>query len=315
MTDASCTRTLIGNRHMSDFSLGVDLADQTASLAVVDAAGQVLSRGAVPPGGHTATGIREAARRAIAGARGSITGIGVAMPAASDALPPDLTAALRDASACDADVVTIAAGTAAAMAEQWCGAARGLTQVVTFAIAEHVTAGILINGEPWRGAHGFASSVAWLAMNPVEREDYRRYGGLEAEIACPGIVRRFVWRIKSGDESVLADRVKGNFTKISADDIFQASRAGDGVSISVMRDTAKYIGMAVGNMATMLDPEIIVLGGAIANWGDVMLDAIKVECTRRLQPQQSERVRLVLSTLGNDAVALGAARAAARVGA
>ena len=132
---------------------------------------------------------------------------------------------------------------------------------MTFAIAEHVTAGILINAAPWLGAHGLASSVAWLAMNPVEREDYRRYGSLEAEIASAGIVRRFVWRIKSGDESVVADRVKGDFTKISADDIFQASRAGDGVSISVVRDTAKYIGMAVGNLATMLDPEIIVLGG------------------------------------------------------
>ena len=300
---------------MSDLALGVDLSDVIARLAVVDGAGQVLSRGAVPAGSHSAHGIREAARRAIAGARGSITGIGVGIAAAGEALPPEIAAALRDAGARDAEVVPIAAGTAAAVAEQWCGAARGLKQVATFAIAEHVTAGILINGEPWLGAHGLASSVSWLAMNPVERDDYRRYGSLEAEIASAGIVRRFVWRIKSGDESVLADRAKGDFTKISADDIVQASRAGDGVSISVVRDTAKYIGMAIGNVATMLDPEIIVLGGAIANWGDVMLEAIKVECARRLHPLQAERVRIVLSTLGHDAVAIGAARAAARVGA
>jgi glucokinase len=212
-------------------------------------------------------------------------------------------------------VVPVAAGTAAAMAEQWCGAARGLKQVVTIAIGEHVTAGMLIHGAPWLGAHGFASSVAWLALNPVEREDYRRYGGLEAEIASSGIVRRFVWRIKSGDESAVADRVRGDFTKILADDIFQGSRDGDGVSISVVRDTAKYVGMAVSNLATMFDPEMIVLGGVIANWGDVMLEAVKVECARRLHPQQAELVRIVLSTLGSDAVAIGAARAAARVGA
>ncbi len=58
-----------------------------------------------------------------------------------------------------------------------------------------------------------------------------------------------------------------------------------------------------------------MLGGVIANWGDQMLEAIKVECARRLQPQQAELVRIVLSTLGNDAVAIGAARAAARAGA
>ena len=296
---------------MSDVTLGVDLSDQIARLAVVDGAGQLLSRCELPPGGMTASGIREAAKRALAGGRGTLTGIGVGMPAAGDAVPPDITAALREASSRDTEVVSIAAGTA----EQWCGAARGLKQVVTFAIAEHVTAGVLINGEPWLGAHGLASSVAWLAMNPVEREDYRRYGGLEAEIASAGIVRRFVWRIKSGDQSVVADRVKGDFTKITIDDIFQASRSGDGVSISVVRDTSKYIGMAIGNLATMLDPETIVLGGVIANWGDLMLEAIRVECARRLQPQQSELVRIVLSTLGTEAVAIGAARAAARAGA
>ena len=59
---------------------------------------------------------------------------------------------------------------------------------------------------PGSARTGCASSVGWLAMNPVEREDYRRFGGLEAEIASAGIVRRFVWRIKSGDESVVADR-------------------------------------------------------------------------------------------------------------
>ncbi len=297
---------------MSDVTLGVDLSDTIARLAVVDGAGQTLSRGEVLPGGMSANGIREAARRAIAGARGTLTGIGVGLTVAGEAVPPDITAALRGASSRDTEVVTIAAGTAAARAEQWCGAARGLRQVVTFSIAQHVTAGILLNGEPWLGAHGLASSVAWLAMNPVEREDYRRYGSLESEIASPSIVRRFVWRIKSGDQSVVADRVKGDFTKISVDDIFQASRSGDGVSISVVRDTAKYIGMAIGNLATMLDPEVIVLGGVIAEWGDPMLEAIRLECARRLQPQQSELTRIVLSTLGPDAVAIGAARAAAR---
>ena len=124
-----------------------------------------------------------------------------------------------------------------------------------------MTAGVVINGEPWFGAHGLAGSIGWLALNPVEREDYRRYGGLEAEVAAAGIVRRLVWRIKSGDRSAVADHVGGDLTRITADDVFQGARVGDGVCISVVRDTAKYIGMAVANLATMLDPEAIVLGG------------------------------------------------------
>lgn len=298
---------------MPDLTLGVDLSDLVPRLAVVDDHGQVVSRA----DGTTSEPkpVRDAARRAIAGAKGGVSAVGVAMPSAFEGVPQEITAALREATSRNTQIVPIAAGNAAALAEQWIGAARGLKQVVTLSIAEHVSAGIVLNGELWLGAHGFAASVSWLAMNPVEREDYRRLGGLQAEIASAGIVRRFVWRIKSGDESSVADKVKGDFTKITAAEIFEGSRNGDGVSISVVRDTAKYIGMAAANLATMLDPELIILGGVTAQAGDVMLDPIKTECSRRLHAQQSELLRIVLSTLGNDAVAIGAARAAARVGA
>jgi len=298
---------------MPELTLGVDLSDLVARIVVVNDGGQVLSRQQVPPApGNIADALRDTARKALAGAGGKVSALAVALPQAGDPVPAGIVAALSAAAPGVRAATPIAAGTAAAMAEQWCGAARGLKQVITCAIGEHVTAGVLINGEPWFGAHGLAGSIGWLALNPVEREDYRRWGGLEAEVAAAGIVRRLVWRIKSGDRSAVADNVGGDLTRITADDVFQGARVGDGVCISVVRDTAKYVGMAVANLATMLDPEVIVLGGTIAVSGDMMLEAIRLECSRRLRPAQSERVRIVLSTLGADAVAIGAARAAAR---
>ena len=298
---------------MPELTLGVDLSDLVARVVVVNDGGQVLSRGQLPPApGNLANAVRDAARRALAGAGGKVSALAVALPQAGDPVPTDIAAALSDVAPGVREAMPIAAGTAAAIAEQWCGAARGLKQVITCAIGEHVTAGVVINGEPWFGAHGLAGSIGWLALNPVEREDYRRYGGLEAEVAAAGIVRRLVWRIKSGDRSAVADNVGGDLTRITAADVFQAARVGDGVCISVVRDTAKYVGMAIANLATMLDPEAIVLGGTIAASGDLMLEAIRLECSRRLRPVQTERVRIVLSTLGADAVAIGAARAAAR---
>lgn len=121
-----------------------------------------------------------------------------------------------------------------------------------------------------------------------------------------------MWRIKSGDRSKVVDQVNGDFSKLTAADIFQGARSGDGVAISVVRDTAKYIGMAIANLATMFDPEIVVLGGIIASSGDIMLEPIRVETMRRLLPRQGEHVKIVLSTLGDDAVAIGAALASAR---
>jgi glucokinase len=152
--------------------------------------------------------------------------------------------------------------------------------------------------------------VAWLALNPVEREDYRRRGGLEAEVAAAGIVRRLVWRIKSGDRSRVADKVNGDLAQLTAADVFRAARDGDGVCVSVVRDTARYVGMAVANLAAVVDPQCIVLGGTLATAGDLMLDAIRAECARRLSPAHGERVNIVLSTLGEEAGAIGAARAA-----
>jgi glucokinase len=300
---------------MGDLTLGVDLSDQTARLVIVDAGGSVKARADVPaPPAGRASELREAVKKAIAASGGKIAGVAVAMPAAAQPIPADIASALADA-ANGIGHFSMAAGTAAALAEQWCGGAVGTKQLIAFSIAQHVTAGILINGEPWLGAHGLASSVCWLALNPVEREDYRRYGGLEAEVSSGGIVRRFVWRIKSGDRSRVVDAAGGDLTKITAADIFQGARSGDGVATSVVRDTAKYVGMAVANLATMLDPEAVVLGGIIAASGDMMLEPIRVEACRRMCPPQSEQVRILLSPLGDDAVAIGAARAAARVGA
>jgi glucokinase len=273
----------------------------------VTADGDVVTQGIVAA--VRANAIRDAARKAVAAAKGKVGAVAIAVPSPHEAIAEDLLDAFGGMGKSKPAVIT--AGNAAAIAEQWRGAARGAKHVISFSIAEHVTAGVLINGKSFMGAHGVASSIGWLALNPVEREDYRRLGGLEAEVAAAGIVRRFVWRIKSGDDSRVADQVKGDFTKISAADILQGARSGDGVSISVMRDTGKYIGMAVANLATMFDPEIIVLGGIIASSGDVMLEAIRAETARRMMPQQADQIRIVLSTLGDDAVAIGAARSLA----
>lgn len=291
-------------------TLGVDVSDAIARLAIVDSKGSVIEQGIVAP--NRVGSIKDAAKKALAAAGGKVAGIAVAMTAAGEAVPDELAAALASATAKGPAITVIAAGTAAAIAEHHCGAAKGAHEMITFSIADHVTAGVIIGGKPWLGAHGLASSVGWLALNPVEREDYRCFGGLEAEVSSAGIVRRFVWRIKSGDRSRVSDQVNDDFSKITAADILQGARSGDGVSISVVRDTAKYIGMAVANLATMFDPEAVVLGGIIASSGDIMLDAIRTETTRRLLPQQAEQVRVVLSTLGDDAIAIGAALASAR---
>lgn len=294
---------------MTTVSLGIDLSESTTRLVVADASGAIVARGEAA----SSRAIRDAIKRVLAD-RGPVTSAAAALLSVDDAVPDTVLSAVS-AAAKGVKVSSIAAGTASALAEHWLGAARGARHVAALSIATHVTAGVVSDGVPWLGAHGRAGSAAWFALNPVEREDYRRLGGLEAEVAAAGIVRRLVWRIKSGDQSSVTQQVGGDFAKIQAGDIFEAARTGDGVSISVVRDTAKYIGMAVANLAVTFDPDVIVLGGLIAAFGDLLLEPIRFECSRRLPASHFEQVRIVASGLGADAVALGAARAAARGGA
>jgi len=201
-------------------------------------------------------------------------------------------------------------GVAAALAETWLGAAKGTGDVAYFAVAEHVAAGIVREGRAMIGAHGRATSVAWLPLNPVEREDYRKMGCLEAEVAALGIVRRLVWRIKAGDDSHVLEAVGNDLTKITADHVLAAARSGDGVSISVMRDTAKYLGMAAANLVLVVDPAMLVLGGIMADAADLLLEPVRTEIGRRLPRSMTDALLIATATLGVDAAAIGAARQA-----
>jgi glucokinase len=145
---------------------------------------------------------------------------------------------------------------------------------------------------------------------PVEREDYRRFGSLEAEIGAAGIVRRLVWRIKSGDASRVLDMAGGDIAAIQVHQIFDAARNGDGVSISVFATTARYRGMAVANLVAIADPDVVVLGGLIADAADQLLQPSQPKRFVAFRRAWPDSLTVCAATLGDDAGPLGAARAA-----
>lgn len=202
------------------------------------------------------------------------------------------------------------AGLAAAAAETWLGAARDAHYVSCLLVGEHVSAGAIVGGRPWTGAHGLAGSAAWLALNPVERQDYRMHGCLDAEVSDSGIARRLAWRVESGDLSRVVERA-GSLEAVTAAHVLDGARAGDGVAISVVRDTARYIGMAVANLVVLFDPEVVVLGELVASASDLLLEPIRQETLKRLSPALGEHLRLELTALDARGVAIGAARLAA----
>ncbi len=290
--------------------LGLELFDTRAAAVAIDETGRVLGRAAVASADLT-TAALAALEGAAAGSPGSLARLGVAAMFPDS---PECAAALKAIGARHAGPFlqdgALSSGTAAAVAEAWVGAARGALDVVYFSVAEHTTAGIVREGLPIVGAHRRAPAVAWLALNPVEREDYRKTGCLEAEVAAAGIVRRLVWRIKAGDRSRVQDAVKGDLAAITVAQVLDAARGGDGVSISVVRDTAKYLGMAAANLVVIADPAVLVLGGIMASAADLLLEPVRVELARRVPPGMMQTLTIAPATLGADGAAIGAAHLA-----
>ena len=284
--------------------LGVEVRDNAVRALAVDEAGLIARSGhRAGPAGSVAA---DAVRAALDGEKAA--GVGIAVRDPHDESARDLIAAVA-AAAGGATPRVLTRGCAVALAEHWRGAAQGVRHVVTLTAGDSVHSGLVVDGVPFEGAHGLAGLAGWMALNPVEREDYRRFGSLQAEIGAPGIVRRLVWRIKSGDESRVLELAGGDLGSIRTHHIFEASRAGDGVAISIVRDTARYIGMALANLVATTDPDVVVVGGLIAEAADQLLHPSQSEALRWL-PKSMAAVTVLPSALGDDAGPLGAARAA-----
>jgi glucokinase len=291
--------------------IGLELDEHHVLAVDVDEQGRVAARARIDAAGDLGAAASRALEQ-VRQAAGSSHPIGIA---AANPDSPAIAAAVaqlapRSGSSSNGHTA-ILSGTAAAAAEAWIGAARGVKDVVFFAVSQHATGGVVRDGVAVTSARGRANSIAWLSLNPVEREDYRKTGCLEAEVAAAGIVRRLIWRIKAGDRSRVQDAVKDDLSSITMDLVLEAARNGDGVAISVLRDTAKYLGMAAANLVVVADPEMLVLGGIMASAADLFLEPVRTEISRRLPKSIMDSLRIEVAVLGADAASMGAARLAA----
>jgi glucokinase len=291
-------------------NIGVDIGDTSVLVAAVDEAGRVSERASADGDVDVVAAAVAAVDRISAASNGCFVGV-----ATTELHSPSVSRFIASLTSRRPDLVAqhaiVGRGTAAAVAESWIGAARGVASVVYFGVDAHASAGVVRDGRAVVGAHGYEPAVGWLALNPVEREDYRKSGCLEAEVAAAGIVRRLIWRVKAGDRSRVADAVNGDLSAITYNAVVEGARAKDGVSISVIRDTAKYLGMAAANLVIMADPSMLVLGGIMASASDLLLEPILWELGRRLPGAMMDSLKIGTAAIGDDAVVIGAARRAA----
>jgi predicted NBD/HSP70 family sugar kinase len=178
---------------------------------------------------------------------------------------------------------------AASLAEREHGHGREVGTFVFVWIGTGIGMGLVIDGKLHRGVHGVAGEIAFMPISGgqgADPEDARRRGTLEAAGSATAVVR--------------AARRAGMRGSVSARRVFQAAKAGDERAAAVVADEAELIARAVCAIVTVIDPELVVLGGGIGQ-APGFAEEVAAQLDR-LSPVQPE-VRV--SALGTEAVVDG----------
>jgi len=177
----------------------------------------------------------------------------------------------------------------AALGEQWFGAGDGAHNIVLIAIGTGVGAGLIVDGVLYRGHHNAAGEVGFLLSKRADLDQqYAKFGALESVISGTGIAER-------------AQRARRLRAPLTAPDVFEAYRRREAWSIPLVNETVDYLSMAIVNVSTLLDPELIILGGGVSESADVLLPAVQA----RIQNILPTTPTLKVSTLGRRAAVMG----------
>jgi len=155
---------------------------------------------------------------------------------------------------------------------------------------------------------GVAAEIGHLRVQPDgNRCGCGNRGCLQALASGPAIANRARAQLRGGPDSLLLKLAEGHPERIMAETVFAAAEQGDEVARHVVDDTAIYLGIAIANLVNLFNPALIVLGGPVGQNGQVLLEPLRAEVQRRAMAYPLSAARIVNSTLGPDAGAIGAA--------
>ena len=192
----------------------------------------------------------------------------------------------------------------AALGEMWKGGGVGEKNVIMVTLGTGVGGGVIINGKVLVGANGAGGEIGHLCVNYEEKDKCGcgNCGCLEQYASATGIVR--LAKKKLGQELRPTILTKEDVTAM---DVFDAVKAGDETAKEIAVEFGRYLGYALANLAAVLDPAVIVIGGGVSKAGEVLIPYIREPFMERAF-FANRNVKFALATLGNDAGICGAAK-------
>lgn len=187
------------------------------------------------------------------------------------------------------------------------GAGVGYKSLAALTLGTGVGGGVVIDGKVYHGSRNTAGELGHTIVEPNGRVcGCGNLGCLEAYAGAKNIVERIEQKIESGRHSSLVDVIKDG-VELTPRMIAEAAEAGDALAIEIFAETGQYIGIALTSIAHILNPQIAIIGGGIAEAGEQLLfEPIRKELAKRAMDIPAQ-MKIVKAHLGNDAGIVGAA--------
>ncbi len=305
-------------------TIGLDIGGTKIAGGLVSPTGTILARGRRVTPAHDpdriAVEVADLVRELSDGAE--VTGVGVACAGFIDAtgstvlFAPNL--AWRDEplkrrlqATIDLPVIIDNDANAAAWGEFRFGAARDVDDMVLITVGTGIGGGVVTGGHLLRGAYGIAAELGHMRVVPDGiRCGCGNRGCWEMYASGNALVREARELVRSGTPHAarLSELCAGDPDKLSGLDITSAAAQGDPAAVELLADLGRWIGEGAASVTAILDPELIVLGGGVADAGALLLDPAQAAFRRQLTGRgHRPEARFAVASLGNDAGIIGAA--------
>ncbi len=301
---------------MKKYAFGVDIGGTTCKMGLFDTSGRLLDKWEIPTNKENrGAGILSDVAAAVEAklvkegiGKDEVAGIGVGVPGPVNSQGVvsgcvnvgwgtlDVEAELGSLTG-----FAVKAGNdanVAALGEMWQGGAKGCKDVIMVTLGTGVGGGIIVDGKVVAGFDGAGGEIGHITIDPAEQETCNcgRRGCLEQYTSATGIVRLAKKKL-AADPRETSLR---NHEPLTARDIFDEAKAKDAAALELVDEVCKILGTALSNIACVVNPEVIVIGGGVSKAGEILTERVQKYYKEAAFPSCRE-TRFALAGLGNDA--------------
>lgn len=304
------------------YTFGIDVGGTTVKCGLFTSEGEALDKWELPTrteesGAHILPDIAESILKKCAEkgiAKEQVQGVGLAVPgpvlengdvSCAVNLHWDYKEAAKELRGMTGFPVQVGNdANVAALGEMWRGGGRGASSMVMVTLGTGVGGGVVLRGKILSGVHGAAAEIGHLCVEPAETAycNCGKRGCLEQMASATGVVRLARQELARYEGKTLL-----NSQNLTAKAIFDAYKEQDPLAMLVVKRMTSYLGVALANIACVVDPEIFVIGGGVSKAGQPLVDAL-LTVYREYAFPVCRNIPIVLAELGNDAGIYGAAK-------